>query len=560
MTALLVRTTGSVSVNNADLFGFVLSPAGLAIVLAAGAAALAIHAVESGGFLVLLAREEAAGERALLPALRALGAAGWRLALLALLQVVGLALVALPFLALLGAIYRFLLGAHDVNYYLAERPREFWVAAASAAVVALLVTALLARLWVSWSLALPILLAEGLAPRAALAESRRRLRGALGRAALLLLGWALLLWVLAGLALGLYDRFARGLLGVLPEREGLLLPVVAALLALQTLALAAVAIAATSGHAPLVHRLHVERGGRPLAAPDAGRAGARRGVSLGLAALGFGLLALALGVGLASATDLERPVLVMAHRGASLAAPENTLAAIQESIEAGADYAEIDVQRTKDGELVLNHDADLMRVGGAPLRITQATLAEIRAVDVGRRFSPDFAGERVPTLREAIELARGRIRLNIELKFYGKERELAGDVARLVAETGFEAECVVTSLEIDGVLEARRQDPRLSIGLIASASVGRLVQSDVDLFAVSRGIATDAFLREAHRLDKQVVVWTVDDRATMLALIDQGVDGILTNDPALLERVIRERSELQDWQRLLLVAHDSFAR
>src|SRR4029077_5001105 len=101
--------------------------------------------------------------------------------------------------------------------------------------------------------------------------------------------------------------------------------------------------------------------------------------------------------------DVEKRIVVIAHRGYSRAAPENTLSAFRKAIEVGADVAELDVQETADGVVVVNHDRDLMRVAGDPRRIADITFAEARKLDLGSRIGPECAGERIPTLAEAIE-------------------------------------------------------------------------------------------------------------------------------------------------------------
>ena len=128
--------------------------------------------------------------------------------------------------------------------------------------------------------------------------------------------------------------------------------------------------------------------------------------------------------------------------------PENTLSAFEAAIEVGADFAELDVQETSDGVVVVLHDRDLMRMAGDPRRISDITFAEARKLDLGRRFSPEFAGERIPTLAEVIALARGKIKLQIELKYYGKDRGLAAKVAELIRREDFEDQCEVTSLDV----------------------------------------------------------------------------------------------------------------
>lgn len=125
------------------------------------------------------------------------------------------------------------------------------------------------------------------------------------------------------------------------------------------------------------------------------------------------------------------PVQITAHRGASGSAPENTLIALQKAIEAGADYAEIDVQETSDGRLVLLHDPDLKRTTGLKKNIWQTTYNELKHLDAGSWFSDEFSAERIPLLEDAIELVRGKMLLNIELKPMVTSSSLLNGLARL---------------------------------------------------------------------------------------------------------------------------------
>ena len=109
-------------------------------------------------------------------------------------------------------------------------------------------------------------------------------------------------------------------------------------------------------------------------------------------------------------------LIVIAHRGASRAAPENTLSAMKKAIQFGADYAECDVYLTKDGEMVLFHDEEMERTTGQTGMIWDYTLAELKELEVGSWFGEDFRGEPIPTLRQVIRLCKGKIKLNIEVK------------------------------------------------------------------------------------------------------------------------------------------------
>ena len=258
--------------------------------------------------------------------------------------------------------------------------------------------------------------------------------------------------------------------------------------------------------------------------------------------------------GVAKLATEREPVGVTAHRGHSRAAPENTLSAVRKAIESRADYAEIDALLTSDGVVMLLHDRDLKRVSGDPRRLSDVTFDEVRKLDVGTWFDPSFFGERVPTLREVIELARGRIKLNIEMKFYGPGRELAREVALLVREMRFEDECVVTSFNYDSLVEAKRYDPKLRTGLIVAQAIGDVSRLEVEVLSVRADWLSDPLLREAHRRGREVHVWTVKDANQMVGLMKRGVDNVITDDPDEMIRVRDEWLALGGVERLLLAS------
>jgi glycerophosphoryl diester phosphodiesterase len=274
-----------------------------------------------------------------------------------------------------------------------------------------------------------------------------------------------------------------------------------------------------------------------------------------LAVLAVGIILLSpLAVWISLLWNLEpRPLVqVTAHRGHAHAAPENTLSAVRKAIESGADYAEIDVQHTADGVVVVLHDSDLKRVAGLSRRLDEMPFAEVRKLDVGSWFSPAFAGERIPTLVEAIALARGRIKLNIELKVSGPGRELGRDVARLVREQDFESECIVTSLSHDAIVEAKHHNPHLRTGLIVAKAIGDVSRLEVDALSVQADHLSDDLLRAARRHGQEVHVWTVNEEPQMVRLMKRGVDNIITGDPELVIRVRGEWANMTEPERLVL--------
>jgi glycerophosphoryl diester phosphodiesterase len=243
---------------------------------------------------------------------------------------------------------------------------------------------------------------------------------------------------------------------------------------------------------------------------------------------------------------------VIGHRGAAALAPENTLAAVERAIEDGADWVEIDVQETADGEVVLLHDSDFMKLAGSPLKIWNGSFAEVRELDVGSWFGPDFQGEGIATLEEVLLRARGRAKIVIELKYYGHDQRLEERVAAIVDRTGMEDDIAVMSLNLRGVERMSALRPDFRTGLLAATAVGRLTQVDVDFLAVSLPLATTRLLRQAHAGGKEVYVWTVNDEVTMAHQLLQGVDGLITDHPARARAVIEIERGLTSVERLLL--------
>jgi len=249
---------------------------------------------------------------------------------------------------------------------------------------------------------------------------------------------------------------------------------------------------------------------------------------------------------------LGRDVEITAHRGSSRSAPENTLSALYRAISDGADYAEIDVQETADGVVVLLHDTDLMRIAGLPTRIWEADFDDLRRVDAGSWFSPEFDGEQIPTLKEALLVAGKRIRLNIEMKFNDHDQQLAERVVELVRNARCTSHCVVTSLNQQGLARVRELAPEIRIGQVVTGAVGDVSQLDVDLVSMDQALVTPAQVRSNRRAALATHVWTVNDPDDMATMLDYGVDNIITDEPATLRALVNERAKRSDAELLLL--------
>jgi len=534
LLAVVMARAGHVAVTNRDLLDFLLTPLGLLYAAVVAVAAAALFLVEQAGIMVLADRgagpASPGGKRGVLAAT----ARVVRVARLGAAKVILLTLTLLPFVLAALLTYAALLSRHDINYYLADRPPAFWLAAAVGGLIAVGALTLGVVLYVRWAFALPILLFEDRSARDALRESRARVRGAGLRVGAILIGWQVGVLVFGA---ALLAGFRYGAAAVL-DRFGDGTPVLVLLLAVQGVLLAGVSFAAVVGQALLARRLYLARSGQLGLRTRGDEPAAGRDRRLALVALAvLAATPLVAWVGLARVLDDRAPVRVTAHRGHAHVAPENTLAAVRKAIESGADYAEVDVQLTSDGAVVLLHDRDLKRVTGDPRRIEDVPLAELRKLDAGGWFAPAFAGERVPTLEEVIDLARGRIKLNIELKFYGPDRRLAREVARVVTERGFVADCLVTSFEHGALLDVKGFNPAIRTGLIVAAAVGDVTGLEGDALSVRADGLTDDVLRRAHRRGQEVHAWTVNDERQAVRLVKRGVDNIITSDPDLLVRV-----------------------
>ena len=214
----------------------------------------------------------------------------------------------------------------------------------------------------------------------------------------------------------------------------------------------------------------------------------------------------------------------------------------------------MDVQLTADGKVVLLHDRDLKRVAGVSRRLDELSYDEVRQLDVGSWFDPAFSGEYVPTLAEVIALCHGKIRLNIELKFFGPDRRLVREVVDIVREHNFESDCLVTSLDYDALLEVRQRDPRLRTGIIVAHALGDINRLEVDVLSVRADFLSDQMLRSAHGDGKKVHVWTVNEARQMFGLMKRGVDNIITSDPDLAVQVRNDWASLSGPERLVLAS------
>lgn len=228
-------------------------------------------------------------------------------------------------------------------------------------------------------------------------------------------------------------------------------------------------------------------------------------------------------------------MLLIAHRGASGHAPENTLAAFRKAVALGVSFIETDLQLTRDTRLVAIHDDTVNRTTNGHGKVHDLNLEELRKLDAGSWFGSEFTGERIPTLEEILEFAKKHdVVFYLELKpggSWGGEHALVG----ALRQSGEIARTVVISFD-PGILGAvRKIEPTLMTGLLYEGQLADPLDKAMEIgarqLAVRGDLVTPSLLGQARHKDLQVVAWTVNQGAHMRLLMDAGVDGLMSDYP-----------------------------
>lgn len=236
---------------------------------------------------------------------------------------------------------------------------------------------------------------------------------------------------------------------------------------------------------------------------------------------------------------------VTSHRGFSHDVPENTLPAIEKAIDEQADFVEVDVRVTKDGELVLLHDNNLKRTVGINKKIWDMSYAQIADLDAGSWLSKEYADTRIPTLREVLELSKGKVMLNLDLKYRSQEEGLAEKVVELIKEYEMEWQCVVSSTSLKCIEKVKELNPDIRTGFITYQIYSGLYENEaVDFFSMKYNLVSKGVVRQVHKNGKEIHVWTVNSKTEFERLERIGVDNIITDNPAYAKQVLYQESEL----------------
>ncbi|MEG2017122.1 MAG: glycerophosphodiester phosphodiesterase [Clostridium sp.] len=229
-----------------------------------------------------------------------------------------------------------------------------------------------------------------------------------------------------------------------------------------------------------------------------------------------------------------------AHRGAALVAPENTITSFKESIKSDVEYIETDVQETKDGELILLHDSNFKRTTGVDKNVWNVYYEEVKTYDAGSYFGSEYAGEKIPTLDEAIKAVRGRAKLMVEIKFNGHESDdFVEKVIKVIKDNNYENQCVIASMNKEVLKRVKELEPGLVTCYITALAYGDFYKWDyVNIFSVESTFISQSAVKDIHNMGKQIFAWTINDEALMGKMIDMNVDSIVTDDPFLVQDTV----------------------
>lgn len=241
----------------------------------------------------------------------------------------------------------------------------------------------------------------------------------------------------------------------------------------------------------------------------------------------------------------EQAVEIIAHRGYSSVFPENTLASFAGALDVGVDYIELDVQLSKDGEVVILHDDSLKRTTGTEGTAADFTSEELKELDAGSWFDASFAGEKLPTLQEALKLiGNTECRVYLELKDIGEKEGFEEAVLEVVNGCKMTEQCVFASFRYEYLVHLKKLDENLQILYNTSSEKADLPEEfPADYYGISADVITQEQVNAIHEAGGKAFVWTVNTPAQMREMQGMGVDGVVTNYPGVAKVICHSEYE-----------------
>jgi len=553
---LMLKLSGNEVLSDMQIAGFIFSPLGFVSFLIIFALSVTIIIFEQASMqAVAVAKLKEEHISAVSSISFALGHVQ-KIFLFSNRLILRLLIIMLPFLAIAGLVAFFLITEHDINYYLSQKPPEFMTVVGINAVIILAMFVFVVKKLLSWSLALPLMLFNGVSPANSFAKSEEMTHENKKEILAYYAKWAVVSMLVGIVVLGIINFIGDSLAANYFNAIKVLIFVIGLFAFLLSLANFFITIF-TSGTFATLTVLLANRYGASLKSDalntkELASTWKVNKTKLIFVFVGLAVVSLVMGSLYLNASQELREVEIFAHRGAAGKAPENTMASFEQAIADKTDWIELDVQEAKDGTVVVIHDSDVMKLAGASPKIWESTTEELQKLDIGAWFDPKFAGEKIPTFKEVLELAKGKVKVLIELKYYGHDDALEQKVVDIVEEVGMSKDVAVMSLKPEQVKKIKALRPEWKSGILLSKVVGDISKMDVDFLAVNLGMMNPSFIKKTHAVGKKLYVWTADDPITIFKMLTYGADGIITNEPEIARKVIEARKNLKPIERLIL--------
>lgn len=236
-------------------------------------------------------------------------------------------------------------------------------------------------------------------------------------------------------------------------------------------------------------------------------------------------------------------VKIIAHRGGGKEGAENTVAGLLKAWEKGAYGSEIDIQRTKDGHYIINHDGDFARVAGDDRSPEEMTLEEVRQLSVD--------GEQIPTLEEMLDAGKGKLIVFVELKGATADRQMADDAVRIIKEKHMEKQTVLISLQYGLIDYIETKYPEMETGLLSFVSFGDTALLNCDYLALEEESASSALIDSIHDQGKKVLIWTVNEKGSQKHFLCSKTDALITDNVSQAMDMIEEINNRSDLNRII---------
>ena len=240
---------------------------------------------------------------------------------------------------------------------------------------------------------------------------------------------------------------------------------------------------------------------------------------------------------------------ITSHRGLSHNYPENTIPAMEKAIEEQSNYIEVDVRQTKDGKLVILHDESLKRTTGVNKMIWNMDYAEVSLLDAGIWMGEEYKNTPIPTLQDVFELCKGKVNLNLDLKYDTHIPNLESKVVAMIEEYDMEMQCLVSSTSLTTLENIKLLNSDIKTGYVTFQIYKDFYDNDnLDYFSLKSYFVSESIVQKIHKKGKEIHVWTVNTKKELKRMQMLGVDNIITNNPAYAKELIFE----EDSNRLLV--------